>query len=147
VVCCIAVDDAAHDLERGRHIGLVDEDRREPALEGRVLLDVCAELRRRRRADARELPASERRLELVRCVVCAVTRACADERVELVDEDDDRPVRVPDLCLKSAQALREGAAQVLGCDASGLVNCTMPGSSCGRLWAGDILACSAEACQ
>jgi hypothetical protein len=41
----------------------------------------------------------------------------------------------------------EGAAQVLGCDASGLVNCTMPGSSCGRLWAGDILACSAEACQ
>ena len=54
----------------------------------RVLLDVLAVLIEGRRADALELPAREWRLEDVRRVDRALGGAGADQRVELVDEED-----------------------------------------------------------
>ena len=74
----------------------VDDDRLETACQGRVLLDVLAVFVERRRADAVELTASEGGLEKVGGVHRAVRLARADQRVHLVDEQDDAAVCVVD---------------------------------------------------
>ena len=61
----------------------------EAPLERTVLLDVLPVLGRRRRADAADLAARQRRLEDVRRVERAFGRTGADQRVQLVDEHDD----------------------------------------------------------
>ena len=88
---------------------LLDHDRLEAALEGGVALDVLAVLVEGRRADALELAARQRRLEDVRGVDRALGRAGADERVQLVDEED-RVVRVAQLLDDLLEALLELAA-------------------------------------
>ena len=77
------------DLDRLVDRGRIDDDRLEAALERAVLLDVLAVLVERRRADALQLAARQRRLEHVGRVDRAFGRAGADERVQLVDEQDD----------------------------------------------------------
>ena len=66
-------------------------DRLEAPLERRVLLDVLAVLVERRRADAMQFAARQRRLEHVGGVHRALRLAGADERVQFVDEQDDLP--------------------------------------------------------
>ena len=58
-----------------------------------VLLDVLAVLVERRRADRPQLAAGQRRLEQVAGVHRALGLAGADDRVQLVDEQDDLPAR------------------------------------------------------
>ena len=70
-------------------VGSPTQHRLEAALERRVLLDVLAVLVERGGADAAQLAARERRLEHVGGVHRALGRAGADERVQLVDEEDD----------------------------------------------------------
>ena len=91
---------------------LVDHDRLEAPLEGRVLLDVLAVLVERRRADGVQLAAGEHRLEHVRGVHRALGRARADDGVELVDEQDDLALRVLDLLEDGLEALLELAAEL-----------------------------------
>jgi hypothetical protein len=67
----------------------VDLDGLEPPLERSILLDVLAVLGGRRRADAADLSARERRFQNVGRVERPFGRARPDERVQLVDEDDD----------------------------------------------------------
>ena len=69
-------------------MGSSHHDRLEAALQGGVLLDVLAELVQRRRADALQLTAGERGLEDVGGVDGALRGPGADERVQLVDEED-----------------------------------------------------------
>ena len=69
--------------------GSLDEHRLEAAGEGRVLLDMLAVLVERGRADAMQLAARQRRLQEVRRVHRAIGLAGADQRVHLVDEQDD----------------------------------------------------------
>src|SRR5207244_9650835 len=78
----------------------------EAALERGVALDVLAELVERRRPDALQLPARERRLEDVGRVDRALGGTRADERVQLVDEQDD-VVRVTELLDDLLEALLE----------------------------------------
>ena len=94
VVRLVALLQAAQDGDRVRHRGLADEDRLEAPLERRVLLDVLAVLVERRRADRAQLAAREHRLEQVGRVDGALGRAGADDRVQLVDEEDDLARRV-----------------------------------------------------
>ena len=85
----VAILDADQDLDGfllGRRIDL---DRLEPALERTVLLDVLAILGGRRRADAANLAARQRRLEDIRGVERTFGRTRSDQRVQLVDEHDD----------------------------------------------------------
>ena len=85
----VAILDAEQHLDRlplGRRIDL---DRLEAALERAVLLDVLAVFGGRRRADAADLAARQRRLEDVGGVERAFGRPRAHERVQLVDEHDD----------------------------------------------------------
>jgi hypothetical protein len=70
-------------------VSCADEDRLEAPLEGGVLLDVLAVLVQRRRADALDLAAGQRRLQDVRRVDRSLGGARPDQRVELVDEEDD----------------------------------------------------------
>ena len=85
----VAILHAQQNLDRlalGRRIDL---DRLEAALERPILLDVLPVLGGRRRADAADLAAAQRRLEDVRGVERAFGRSRADQRMQLVDEDDD----------------------------------------------------------
>ena len=109
VVLLVALADPHEDVDRLLERRLLDHDRLEAALEGRVPLDVLAVLVERRRADALELAARQRRLEDVRGVDRALGGAGPDERVELVDEED-RVVRVPELLDDLLEALLELAA-------------------------------------
>ena len=93
--------------------GSPDEDRLEPPLEGRVLLDVLAVLVERRRADTVQLAARERRLQHVRGVRRALGRAGTDDRVQLVDEEDDAALGLGDLSQHRLQPILELAA-ILG---------------------------------
>src|SRR5581483_1113148 len=97
VVRLVALLQSAEDGDRVGHRRLADEDRLKAPLERRVLLDVLAVLVERRRADAPQLAAREHRLEHVRRVDGALRRARADDRVELVDEEDEVALGVANL--------------------------------------------------
>ncbi len=112
VVLLVPLPDAEQDLDRLLDGRLLDHDRLEAALEGRVALDVLAVLVERGRADALELAAGQRRLEDVRRVDRAFGGARADERVELVDEQHAVAARA-ELLDDLLQALLELAA-ILG---------------------------------
>ena len=112
VVLLVALADAHQDLDGLLERRLLDHDRLEAALEGGVALDVLAVLVERGGADALQLAAGERRLEDVGGVDRALGRAGADERVELVDEED-RVVGVAQLLDDLLEPLLELAA-VLG---------------------------------
>ena len=109
MVLLVALADAHQDVDRLLERRLLDHDRLEAALEGRVALDVLAVLVEGRRADALELAAGQRRLEDVRGVDRAFGRAGPDERVQLVDEED-RVVRVAELLDDLLEPLLELAA-------------------------------------
>jgi hypothetical protein len=85
----VAVAQAAEDLERVLAGRLIDVDGLETSGQGRILLDVLAELIEGRRADALNLAARKRRLEHVGSVDGALGTAGADQGVQLVDEQDD----------------------------------------------------------
>ena len=113
MVVLVALAQAAQDRDRLLDRWLVDEDRLEAALERGVLLDVLAVLVERRRADRVQLAAREHRLEQVGGVHRALRGAGADDRVQLVDEQDDLALRVLDLLEHGLEPLLELAA-VLG---------------------------------
>src|SRR5438046_2985701 len=75
---------------RATRAGLLDLDHREATGEGRIALDRSPELLGRGRADDPELPAREGELDLAQGLV---ERPRGEELVELVDEEDDDPVR------------------------------------------------------
>ncbi len=92
---------------------LVDQHLLEAALERRVLLDVLAVLVQRRRADAVQLAARQRRLQHVAGVDGAFGLAGADHRMQFVDEQDDAALVLRDLLEHGLEALLELAA-ILG---------------------------------
>ena len=71
------------------HVGLADQHRLEAPLQRRVLLDVLAVLVERGRADRAQLAAGQHRLQQVGGVDRAFGGAGADDRVQLVEEEDD----------------------------------------------------------
>src|SRR5262245_4603650 len=101
---------AAKDGDCVLDIRLADVDLLEPAFEGFVLLDIFLVLVERRGPDAAQLAARQRGLEHVRRVHRALGRACADQRVQLVDEADDLSLRLLDLAQNGLQTLLELAA-------------------------------------
>ena len=80
---------AAQDLQALLGRWFCDTHGLKAPLERRVLFNILAVLLKRRRADDLQLAAPERGLEDVRRVDRALGRARADDRVQLVDEEDD----------------------------------------------------------
>ena len=110
VVRLVLLLQAAQDRDRVDDRRLADEDRLEAALERGVLLDVLAVLVERRRADGAQLAARQHRLQQLGRVDGALGRAGADDRVQLVDEEDDLALGVLDLGEDGLQPLLELAA-------------------------------------
>ena len=113
VMGLVALLEAAQDRDRALEARLADVDRLEAALERGVLLDVLLVLVERGRADGAQLAAGEHRLEQVGRVDRTLGGAGADDRVQLVHEEDDLALGVGDLLQDRLQALLELAA-VLG---------------------------------
>ena len=89
VMYFVPLAQAAQDADGVLDAGFVDHDRLKAALERGVLLDVLAVFIEGRGADGVELAAREHRLQHVRGVDGALGSARADDRVQLVDEQDD----------------------------------------------------------
>src|SRR6185436_18866917 len=105
----VAVLDPFEDLLRLLGSRRIDLDGLEAAQQRPVLLDVLAVLLERGRADAGDLAAGESWFEDVRRVERALGRAGADQRVDLVDEDDEL-LALLELLQDSLQALLELAS-------------------------------------
>src|SRR5258706_14234012 len=86
----VAILHAEQNLDRLALAGRVHFDGLEAPLERSVLLDVLAVLGGRRRADAADLAAAQRRLQGVRRVERAFRRARADRRMRLGAEEHAR---------------------------------------------------------
>ena len=109
VVRLVAVAETLQDLDRVRDRRLLDLDRLEAALERGVLLEVLAVLVERGGTDGLQLTAGEHRLEDGRGVDRALGGTGSDERVQLVDEQDDVAAGA-DLLQHLLEALLEVAA-------------------------------------
>ena len=86
----IGAENAAQHVAAARDVRLVDLDRLEAAGQRRVLLDILPVFRPGRGRDRAQRAARERRLEQIGGVAGAGRAAGADQRVRLVDEQDDR---------------------------------------------------------
>src|SRR5437667_4043141 len=114
MVRLVLVAQPADDLDRLRHRRRLHDHGLEAALEGAVLLDVLAVLVQRGGADRLDLAPRERRLEHVRRVDGAFGGAGADQRVQLVEEQD-HVLRLADLLHHGLQPLLELAAVLRAC--------------------------------
>src|SRR5439155_21896533 len=112
----VALLQAAQDRDRVGDGRLADEDRLEAPLEGGVLLDVLAVLVGRGRPDGAQLAAREHRLEQIASGDCPFRGARADNRVQLVDEEDDPALGGLDLVQDGLEALLELAAILRACE-------------------------------
>ncbi len=101
---------AAQDRDRVFDVGLANEDDLEAAFERCVFFDVLAIFVQRGRADGAQFSASERRLEHVGGIDRAFGCACADQRVQFVDEENDLALRVFDFFQHGFEAVFEFAA-------------------------------------
>ena len=110
VVDLVALLEPAQDRDRVVDVGLADEHRLEAALERRVLLDVLAVLVERGRADARSSPRASIGLSRLAASIAPSAGAGADDRVQLVDEQDDLALGVLDLLEHGLEPLLELAA-------------------------------------
>src|SRR3954452_17702918 len=110
VVGLVALLEPAQDGDGVLDGRLADVDRLEAALQRGVLLDVLLVLVERGGADGAQLAAGQHRLEQVGRVDRALGRAGADDRVQLVHEQDDLALGVLDLLEDGLQALLELAA-------------------------------------
>ncbi len=101
---------SAQDRDRVFDIGFADEHNLEAAFERGIFLDVLAIFVQRGGADGAQLAASQRRLQHVGSIDRAFRCACADQRVQLVDEENDLSLRVFNLFEHGFQAVFEFAA-------------------------------------
>jgi len=115
VVHLVAIFEAAQDADGVGDGGLSDEHRLKAPLERRVFLDVLAVLVERRGADAVQLAARQRRLEHVARIHRALGLAGSDQRVQLVDEENDLALCRRDLFEHRLEALLELAAELGAC--------------------------------
>src|SRR6185369_11098751 len=84
---------------------LTDVNLLEATFERRVFLDVFLVFGECGRADAAQFTTRERWLQHVRRVDCAFGSTCADESVQLVDEENDLALRVLDLFQNGFQTI------------------------------------------
>src|SRR5450631_2198612 len=107
----VALLQAAQNRDRVLDRGLVDQHFLKTPLKGCVLLDVLSVFIERRRADAMQLAARERRLQHVAGVECAFSLARADHGVQLIDEEDDLAFLFGEIIEHAFQAFFEFAAE------------------------------------
>ena len=110
VMQLVLLFDAAQDRDRILDRRLADEDRLEAPRKRRVFFDVLPVFIERRRADAMQLPARQRRLQQVAGIHRAFGLSGADDRVQFVDEKNDVALLGLDFRQHGFQTLLEFAA-------------------------------------
>ena len=120
VVTLVGLAQAAQDLDGLLDARLLDRDGREAARQGAVALDLAV-LGERGGADHAQLAACEQRLEHVGGVHRALRVARAEDRVQLVDEEDHAALGLDDLGEDLLQAILELAAELRAGDHAGEV--------------------------
>ena len=110
VVLLVFVLQAAQDRNSVLDRRLRHEDRLEPARQRRILFDVLAIFVERGRADTMQFATRQRGLQQIRGVHRAIGLAGTDQRVHLVDEQDDRALGRGDFLQHGFQPLLELAA-------------------------------------
>ncbi len=110
VIDLIALLQAAQDRDGVLHARLVHLYRLEAALQCGVLFDILAVLVQRGGADAVQLAPGQHGLEQVAGIHAALGLACADDGVQLVDEENDAALGLPDLLEHRLQTLFKFAA-------------------------------------
>ena len=78
-------------------IGLLDHDHLEASLQSLILLEVLLILVEGGSTDSTQFATSQRRLEDIRSIHSALTLPCADEGVDLIDEQDNLALALGDL--------------------------------------------------
>ena len=112
VVRLVALAQPAQDVDGVLDVGLADVDDLEAAFERGILLDILAVLVQRGCADGTQASAGERGLQHVAGVHRALGRARANQRMQLVDEEDDLAVGVFDLLEQRLEAVFKLAAKL-----------------------------------
>ena len=103
----VAFLEPAQDGDRCLDAWLVDGDRLEASLQCGILFDVLAVLIERGGADTAEFASGELGLEHVGGIGCALGGPGTNQRVQLVDEQDDLPVTGSDLLDEGLEAILE----------------------------------------
>src|SRR5208282_6395211 len=85
-------------------IGLANENNLEAALQGRIFLNMFAVLVERSSANRAEFATSQSWLKHVGRVHRPLSRACTNQRMQLVDEQDDLPGGIFNLLQHGFQA-------------------------------------------
>src|SRR5579863_10303573 len=102
--------ETAEDCDCVFNVGLANENDLEAAFESGIFLDVLAVFVQRGCADRAEFAASECRLQHVRGIDGAFCCSGSDQRVQLVDEENDLALSVLDLLEHCLKAVFEFAA-------------------------------------
>ena len=119
----VALFQSAQDGDGVLDIRLTNEDDLETSFQGRIFLNVLAVLVQRGRANCAQFAASKRRLKHVGSVHRTLGRAGANQRMQLVDEQNDLSRRIFDFFQHGLQAIlkltpifcaREHRAQIQG---------------------------------
>src|SRR2546422_3328489 len=95
---------------------LGDKDRLEAALEGGIFFDVLAIFIESGSADGAQFSTSELRLHNIRSIRCAFGGAGPDQRVQLVDKENDFAFAGDDFFEKRFQTVFEFSAVLGACD-------------------------------
>ena len=91
VVFFIFFTQSAQNFERFLRAGFADIDRLKASFQRRILLNMLAVFIQRRRADALHLAAGQRRLQDVRSIQAAFRLTCADDVMNLINEQQHVP--------------------------------------------------------
>ncbi len=108
----VALLQPAQNRDRIFHARLFHQHRLETPLERSVFLDVLAIFIERRRADRAQLAARQHRLKHVRRIDGTFRRASADNCVQLVDEQNDLPLRIGHFFQERFQTILKFAAEL-----------------------------------
>ena len=106
----IPLSQSAQDRDRVLDRWLIDEHRLKAPFQRGILFDVLAIFIERGRADAMQFAASQHRLQEIAGVHRALGLAGADDRVQLVNEEDDRALRFCNLLEYRLEPFLEFAA-------------------------------------
>ena len=106
----VALLQAAEYRNGALYARLADKDLLEPALQGRILLDVLVVLVECRRADAVQIAAGKRGLEHIAGIERAVRLARSDHSMDLIDEENDLALLLLELVEDCLQPFLELAA-------------------------------------
>ena len=112
VVNFVALLEPAQNRDSVLDARLIDHHGLEAAFERRILLDVLAIFVERGRADAMQFAARQHRLEQIGGIHRALRRARADDRMQLVDEEDDLALGLLDFLEHRLQAFLELTAEL-----------------------------------